>query len=168
MNKPEPEVIVPADTFRVACESLVFVAELQAAVAVCVYDDTQGSGGLLHLRYVATLKDKPLDLTDNTLSSGLLLMDRFCKELRATGARQQSWRVSIFGHTPETPGMEGPAATVLDLVKAFFADARLPVECKEVRCALGLVVRLDPREGRLSVHSKPGTRSARDTAPAGI
>ena len=95
---------------------------MRGALAVCLHDDTQAVGGLLHLRYVATSGDQPVDLTDNTLSSDLLLMDRFCKELRSAGARKQSWRVSIFGHTPGQPGMAGPAATVLDLVKAYFAD----------------------------------------------
>jgi hypothetical protein len=72
------------------------------------------------------------------------------------GARKQSWRVSIFGHTPEVPAMQGPAATVIDLAKAYFADARLPVECKEFNRSLGLLVRLDPRGGRIWVNDTPG------------
>ena len=87
-------------------------------------------------------------------------MDRFCKELRSAGARKQSWRVSIFGHTPQQPAMEGPAATVIDLAKAYFADARLPVECKEFRRPLGVVVRMDAREGRIWVNGTPGTATA--------
>jgi chemotaxis receptor (MCP) glutamine deamidase CheD len=161
------ELIVQPDAFRVSAEPLLLVAELTAALAVCLHDDTQAVSGLLHLKYVATNGNQPLDLTDNTLSSDLLLMDRFCKELRSAGARKQSWRVSIFGHTPDTPGMEGPAATVIDLAKAYFGDARLPVECKEFRRSLGLVVRLHAREGRVWVNSTPGTSaSARLAAPA--
>jgi len=160
------EILVQADAFRVGRDGSLLVADLTAALAVCVYDDTQGVGGLLHLRYVATSNDQPIDLTDNTLSSDLLLMDRFCKELRMVGARKQSWRVSIFGHTPDKVGMDAPAATVLDLVKAYFADGRLPVECKENRRALGLTVRMDPREGRIWVNGTPGTAAgARFAAP---
>ena len=33
-----------------------------------------------------------------------MLMDSFCKELRSAGARKQSWRVRVFGHTPRQPG----------------------------------------------------------------
>ena len=162
------EVLVPADAFRVSRDSLLLVSELHAALAVCLHDDTQAVGGLLHLRYVATGGgNEPLDLTDNTLSSDLLLMDSFCKELRSAGARKQSWRVSIFGHTPETPAMQGPAATVLDLAKAYFADARLPVECREFRRGMGLVVRLDVREGRIWVNGTPGTATTRLAAPVG-
>jgi chemotaxis receptor (MCP) glutamine deamidase CheD len=159
MAQLPPEQFVEADTFRVARESVMLVCEIRAALAVCVYDDTQGVGGLLHLRYVATNNDKPLDLTDNTLSSDLLLMDRFCKELRSMGARKQSWRVSIFAHTPQLPGIEGPAATVLELVKAYFSDGRLPLECKELQRELGVLVRLDAREGRIWVTGTPGVAS---------
>ena len=161
MNRALKEVNVQSDAYQVARESVLLVCELRAALAVCLHDDTQGVGGLLHLRYVATSDDQPIDLTDNTLSSDLLLMDRFCKELRSAGARKQSWRVSIFGHTPDaTPAMAGPAATVLDLAKAYFADARLPVECKEFRRSLGLMVRLDAREGRIWVNGTPGTANS--------
>jgi chemotaxis receptor (MCP) glutamine deamidase CheD len=162
-----PEMLVAADTFRVSRESVLLTCEVRAALAVCVHDDTQGVGGLLHLRYVATSDDKPLDLTDNTLSSDLLLMDRFCKELRALGARKQSWRVSLFAHTPGGANMEGPAATVLDLVKAYFSDGRHPLECKEMQRELGLLVRFDAREGRAWVMGTPGTvPNTRLAAPA--
>ena len=164
MIQQPPEIVVQPDAFRVSKESSLLSCELRGALAVCVYDDTQAAGGLLHLRYVAIANNQPLDLTDNTLSSDLLLMDRFCKELRQTGARKQSWRVSIFGHTPELPGMEGPAATVIDLSKAYFADARLPVECKEFNRPFGLLVRFDPRAGRIWVNSSTDVRQA---APLG-
>lgn len=159
------EVLVQADAFSVARESGVLIAQLNAALAVCVHDDTQGVGGLLHLRYVATSNDQPLDLTDNTLSSDLLLMDRFCKELRTFGARKQSWRVTIYAHTPDQAGMDAPAATVLDLVKAYFSDGRFAVETKDSRRASGLTVRMDPREGRMWVDGA-GTAGSRFAAPA--
>src|SRR4030095_10686968 len=162
MVQTPPEILVQPDAFRVTREPLLLVSELQAALAVCLFDDTQAVGGLLHLRYVAPSGSgtEPVDLTDNTLSSDLLLMDSFCKELRSAGARKQSWRVSIFGHTPQQLAMEGPAATVIDLAKAYFSDARLPVECKEFRRPLGVVVRMDAREGRIWVNGTPGTAAA--------
>lgn len=151
MSTVLPQFIVESDAFRVSRESSLLVSKLHAAVAVCVYDDTQGVGGLLHLRYVATSNEQPLELTDNTLSSDLLMMDRFCKELRKIGARKQSWQVNLIAHTP-TADMDAPAATVLELVKAYFADSRRPVECQEIRRPLGLTVRLESREGRIWVN----------------
>lgn len=167
MVEPASELIVDPDAFRAARGPAVLAAELHGAVAVCVYDDTQGVGGLLHLRYVAVQGDRPLDLTDNTLSSDLLLMDRFCKELRALGARKHSWRVNIIGHTPQTPDMDGPAATVIDLVKAYFADARRPVECREVRGALALAVRLEAREGQIWVGDEARAQAAAERCALG-
>ena len=142
-----PQIQIEADAFRIARESTPLCCELNAAVAVCVYDDTQGVGGLLHLRFLPSNATKPADLTDNTLSSDLLLLDRFCKELRSQGARKQSWRVQLIGHVPTTEGMDTPAATLLDLLRAYFADSRLPVECKEVRRSTAIRVSFDPREG---------------------
>jgi chemotaxis receptor (MCP) glutamine deamidase CheD len=159
MNLPS-HVPVQTDAFRVSRESVLLVCDLSAGLAVCVYDDTQAVGGLLHLRYVATNVNGPIDLTDNTLSSGLLLMDRFCKELRSLGARKQSWRVTIFAHTPELPNMQDPAATVIDLVKAYFADSRLPVASKEFTRPPGVVVNLDAREGRTWVDALPAAAVA--------
>jgi chemotaxis receptor (MCP) glutamine deamidase CheD len=48
------ELVVEPDAFRVTREPLLLVSELRAALAVCLFDDTQAVGGLLHLRYVAT------------------------------------------------------------------------------------------------------------------
>lgn len=144
---------VQVDAYRVTRTSTPLTCDLHAAVAVCIHDDTQGVGGLLHLRLAPSGQAQAADLTDNTLSSDLLLLDRFCKELRAEGARKQSWRVRLVGHIPDVQGMELPAATLFDLLRAYFADGRLPVECKEVRENGTLAVQLDPREGHVRIHS---------------
>jgi chemotaxis receptor (MCP) glutamine deamidase CheD len=163
MLQPPKEFFIEPDAFRVASEPVLLVADLRAALAVCLHDDTQGVGGLLHLRYVATDNDGSVDLTDNTLSSDLLLMDRFCKELRSAGARKQSWRVRIYAHLPESPNMEKPAATVLDLLRAYFADSRLPTECKEICKPIGVRVRLHAREGHVWVNGEGCAESAART-----
>jgi chemotaxis receptor (MCP) glutamine deamidase CheD len=147
---PAIEYQVKPDEFRVSRDSVLLSSHLMSAMAVCLYDDTQGVGGMLHLRYVATEDDKPLELTDNTLSSDLLLLDRFCKELRSLGARKHSWKIRILGHT--TKEVDAAAATVFDLVQAYFSDSRLPVDMRELKRADGIVVRMDPREGRFWVH----------------
>jgi chemotaxis receptor (MCP) glutamine deamidase CheD len=50
MHQPPDEFVVQPDAFRVSREPLLLVSELRAALAVCLYDDTQAVGGLLHLR----------------------------------------------------------------------------------------------------------------------
>jgi chemotaxis receptor (MCP) glutamine deamidase CheD len=163
-SMPVTEHQVRPDEFRVARESVLLSSYLSSAMAVCVHDDTQGVGGMLHLRYVASEDDKPLELTDNTLSSDLLLLDRFCKELRSLGARKHSWKVQILAHT--TSEVDVAAATVLDLVQAYFSDSRLPVDTRELSRAEGIVVRMDPREGRFWVHGADA--AAAHTASAGV
>lgn len=158
----EPEhLLVAPDAYRVANEHVMLICELHAGLAACVFDDTQGVGGLIHLRYVAPTDDRSLDVTDNTLSSDLLLLDQFCKELRRLGARKTSWRVRIFAHVPTEPKSEEHAATVVDLLKAYFMDSRLPVDCEEIRRDPPIVVRFDAREGRYWLHGSAGAVSSR-------
>ncbi len=146
------EITVESDVFRVARHPIVLVAQLQAAVAVCVHDDTQGVGGLLHLRYVATHNNRPLELTDNTLSSSILLLDRFCKELKSNGARMQAWRVRIIAHIPPTEGLAAPVATVLDLLKAYFSDIKVPPDVRQINRSTGCKLSIDAHEGRMWIN----------------
>src|SRR4051812_7095080 len=116
------ELLIQPEEYQVANTGVVLAVPLSSSLAVCIHDDTQGAGGVLHLRYSASHNGRPSDLTDNTLSSNLLLLDRYCKEMRGLGARKTSWRVRIVGHVPMNAGMEEPAASVVDLLKAYFAD----------------------------------------------
>lgn len=152
------QINVGVDAYHVCKDASFLICDLNAAVAVCVHDDTQGVGGMLHLRFIVSSVTKPQDLTDNTLSSDLLLLDRFCKELRAEGARKQSWRVRLISHVPTTDGMHIPAATLFDLLKAYFADSRLPVESKEIRRSGVVQLRFDSREGQVSLHALEAPR----------
>lgn len=158
------EVVVDPDAFRISKEPVLLVAQLRASLAISLHDDSQGVGGLLHLRYVAIVDGRPLELTDNTLSSSVLLIDRFCKEMKQAGSRAQWWRVRIVAHCAAGEGDE-PAATVLDLVRAYFADSAKPVHCQEIRRAEGVTVRTHAREGQIwtsgaSDQSPPLSRSA--------
>lgn len=145
------EYQVRPDEYQVARDPLLLVAHLHAALALCLHDDTQGVGGMLHLRYTSGTPEHPVALTENMLSSNLLLIDRFCKELRGLGARKTTWRVHIIGHLPSTKNLSEPAATVMDLMRAYFHDSRLPVESKEIERSTNLIVKFEPREGQFWV-----------------
>jgi chemotaxis receptor (MCP) glutamine deamidase CheD len=145
------ELLVQPEEYQVANTQVVLTVPLSASLAVCIHDDTQGVGGVLHLRYHASREGRPSDLTDNTLSSNLLLLDRYCKDLRGMGARKSSWRVRIVGHIPLNSGMEEPAASVVDLLKAYFSDNRLPVDCKEIKRVNGVMLRLEAHSGKIVV-----------------
>jgi len=145
------ELLIQPEEYQVANAPVVLAAPLSASLAVCIHDDTQGAGGVLHLRYSASREGRPSDLTDNTLSSNLLLLDRYCKEMRGLGARKTSWRVRIVGHIPTNSGMNEPAANVVDLLKAYFSDNRLPVDYKEIQRVNGILLRMEAHSGKIIV-----------------
>lgn len=142
------ELVVEPDAYRFSRDPVLLVAHLRASLAINLYDDSQGVGGLLHLRYVAMMNGRPMELTDNTLSSSVLLIDRFCKEMKKAGSRAQWWRVRILAHSA-SPETDEAAATVLDLVRAYFADSTKPVNCQEFKRVPGVTVRTHAREGQL-------------------
>lgn len=142
------ELVVEPDAYRISRDPVLLVAHLEASLAINLYDDSQGVGGLLHLRYVATVNGKPMELTDNTLSSSVLLIDRFCKEMKKAGSRPQWWRVRILAHSAAGESDE-VAATVLDLVRAYFIDSTKPVSCQEFNKVPGVTIRTHAREGQL-------------------
>ncbi len=142
------ELVVDPDAYRISRDPVMLVAHLQASLAINLYDDSQGVGGLLHLRYVATHNGKPMELTDNTLSSSVLLIDRFCKQMKKAGSRPQWWRVRLLAHSAAA-GADEVAATVLDLVRAYFIDSTKPVSCQEFKKVPGVTIRTHAREGQL-------------------
>ena len=147
--------LIQLEDYRVSDTAAVLMTLLSSSLAICMHDDTQGAGGLLHLRYATTHNGRPVELTDNTLSSNLLMLDRFCKEMRGLGARKTSWRVRLVGHIPSNVGMEAPAASVIDLLRAYFADTRLAVECKEIKRDKDVLLRLDSHSGKIVVTDAP-------------
>ena len=68
--------MVAPDTYHVSPEPMLLVAELHGALALCLHDEERGVGGLLHLRFKGGT-GRPSDVTDNTLSSVLVVLDRF-------------------------------------------------------------------------------------------
>jgi hypothetical protein len=77
------EITVAPDRFEVAADDAILVTELRSAIAVCVYDAVEEAGALLHLRCIVR-SPKPVDMTDSTLATELLLLDRCVESMRAT------------------------------------------------------------------------------------
>ena len=96
MDKHSREIHVAPDRFELTSGEALLVTELRSAIAVCVYDAAEEAGALLHLRCVVKTS-KPADVTDTTLSTELLLLDRCLQSLReaaptARDLRPASWR----------------------------------------------------------------------------
>ncbi|MGE0188438.1 MAG: hypothetical protein AB7F79_04675 [Steroidobacteraceae bacterium] len=151
MSDKSTEFLIQPGEYRTADSGGVLAAQLSHSLAICIHDDTRGVAGLLHFYYADSHEGRGVDLTDAVLSSHLLLLDLFCKAMRGLGARKTSWRVRIVGHIPVDQGMEAPAASVIDLLKVYFDDSRLPVDCKELNRPRDVLLRMDVHTGRVVV-----------------
>ncbi len=157
MSEKASEILIQPGEYRTSDDGKVLAVQLSHSLAVCIHDDTRGVSGVLHFHYAMTHEGRGVELTDAILSSHLLLLDLFCKQMRALGARKTSWRVRLVGHIPSELGMEAPAASVMDLLKVYFDDTRLPVECRELNRPKDILLRLDSHTGRIVVSdASPG------------
>ncbi|HEY1492220.1 MAG TPA: hypothetical protein VGF35_06310, partial [Steroidobacteraceae bacterium] len=120
------EITVSPDRFEVAVEDVLLVTQLKSALAVCVYDAEEQAGALLHLRCIVRTA-KPIDVTDTTLATELLLLDRCLASLRETvpGARHLQARVVV--HLADAPQAATACETVVALVRHYLEDAGVRV-----------------------------------------
>ncbi len=113
-----PFVNVLADDFAILDTDGVLMANLEASIAVCLYDAVFEPGALLHLK---AMPDKSLDteLTDVVLAADLLLLEQVFDALQATAPRAQYWQAKILTHCPPE---EIALASVVETVASFAAD----------------------------------------------
>lgn len=116
------EIAVAPDRFEATAEDAVLVTELQSAIAVCVYDAVEESGALLHLRCIVRTP-KPVDMTDSTLATELLLLDRCVESMRELAPTARNLQARVVAHLPDVPQARDTFDTVLTMVQHFLADA---------------------------------------------
>jgi len=125
------EVCVAPDRFEVVADDAVLVAELHSATAVCLYDAVEEAGALLHLRFIVR-PSKPADVTDTTLATELLLLDRCIESLRETAPAAKNLQAKIAAHLPENPDAQRACESVLALVRHFLDDSGMKVVTSDV------------------------------------
>jgi len=145
------EIHVAPDRFEVTAEDAILITELRSAVAVCVYDASEEAGALLHLRCIVK-PSKPADVTDTTLATELLLLDRCLEALReaAPGARRLQAR--IVAHQGESAQAKPVCETVMGVVRHYLTDAGVELLPEDV--AAGPVRTLRFRPGMGWVHTR--------------
>ena len=165
MSSEARQLEIAADSWHVARGHMLLSAQLEETLVICLNDDTQGVGGLLHLRLTAE-GARSLDLSDNTLSLNLLLIERFMKELRANGARSAALRGTLVAHVPKDSPVEVAASTLVGLIAAYFADSRVPLVRREIRHVPAVAVLFEPREGRIFLSGEArGTPAVQARSP---
>jgi chemotaxis receptor (MCP) glutamine deamidase CheD len=140
------EIHVAPDRFEVTAEDAILITELRSAIAVCVYDAAEQAGALLHLRCIIR-SSKPADVTDTTLATELLLLDRCLEALReaAPGARRLQAR--IVAHLADNAQAQPVCETVLGLVRHFLADAGVQLLPEDVAAGAARMLRFRPGMG---------------------
>src|ERR1700761_5253036 len=96
------EITVATDRFEVASDDAILVTELRSAVAVCVYDAVEEAGALLHLRCIIRAP-KPAEITDATLATELLLLDRCIESMRALAPGARNLQARVVAHLSDHP-----------------------------------------------------------------
>jgi chemotaxis receptor (MCP) glutamine deamidase CheD len=158
------EVVVAPDTYHVSPEPMLLVAELHGALGLCLHDEGRGVGGLLHLKFMGGT-GRPSDVTDNTLSSVLTVLDRFKRGVLGNGFKRDDIQARILAHALPPTAVE-PSASLVDLIQADLADSKIYCGSQTIRRTEPLRVCFQPFEGRVWVcgPSSLGTAAARRSA----
>jgi chemotaxis receptor (MCP) glutamine deamidase CheD len=146
---PPPEQTVAADNFAVVAEDVTLVAYLTGAFALCIYDAVQESGALVHLRIVPPGRANDPNLTDTTLATDLLLLDRCVNDLREIEPRAQYWQAKLVAHVPDTTVAKDRFQAMHGFLEAFLRDAKVKLISVDQHAGNAMVVRFRPSMGNL-------------------
>jgi chemotaxis receptor (MCP) glutamine deamidase CheD len=142
------EITVAPDRFEVAADDAVLVTDLRSAIAICVYDAVEEAGALLHLRCIVRTP-KPIDMTDITLATELLLLDRCVESIREVAPTARNLQARVVAHLPDHPQAQETFDIVLNMVQHFLADAGVKVLPLDMASGQVRAVRFRPSMGWL-------------------
>jgi chemotaxis receptor (MCP) glutamine deamidase CheD len=148
VTKDLTEFLVAPDTYHVSAEAMLMVADLHGAMALCLHDEARGVGGLLHLKFMGGT-GRPCDVTDNTLSSVLMELDRFKRAVLGNSSKRDEIQARILAHALPPAEISEPSASLVDLIRADLADAKIACGTQTLRRIDSLRVCFQPQEGRV-------------------
>ena len=144
------EIIVAPDRFEVAADDAILITELRSAIAVCVYDAVEEAGALLHLRCIVR-SPNPIDMTDSTLATELLLLDRCVESMREVAPGARNLQARVVAHVSDNPGSQETFDIVLGMVQDFLTDAGVRVLPLDVAAGQVRALRFRPSMGWLQL-----------------
>ena len=140
------EIHVAPDRFEVTAEDMLLVTELSSAIAVCVYDAAEEAGAMLHLRCIVRTT-RPADVTDTTLATEMLLLDRCLESLRAISPAARHLQARIVVHLAQEPHARPACETVVALLKRYLEDAGVQILPEDVADGPARNLRFRPSMG---------------------
>ena len=141
------------DHFDVVTNDVVLVAELNTTFALCHYDAVLESGALVHLRVGPPGRVQDPELTDTSLSTDLLLLDRCFAELRKSEPRAQHWQAKVVGQVQDSPGARERFDGVQSFLSAFLNDTNVKLISCDTHIDRVQLLRFRPAMGH--VRSEP-------------
>ncbi len=135
------------------------MAELHGALALCLHDEGRAVGGMLHLRFKGGT-GRPSDVTDNTLSGVLVVLDRFKRAVLGHSAPSDQMHARILAHALPPTSEDEPSASLVDLIKADFADGKIQCGTQILRRQDPVRVCFEPFEGRVWICGPGDLRAA--------
>jgi len=150
METLQRQISVPPDRFEVVAEDAVFTVDLQCALAICFYDAVDEAGALLHLRII-TRGAQPADVTDTTLATELLLLDRCVEALREIAPGARALQAKIAAHLSDGALHRRACDSVLTLVRHFLADVNITEISADVAAGSPRTLRFRPSMGTLQI-----------------
>jgi chemotaxis receptor (MCP) glutamine deamidase CheD len=150
MDRARPEIEVPPDRYEVVADDTILTAELSSGIAVCLFDAVEEAGALLHLRCIIR-SDKPVDVTDTTLATELLLLDRCIEALREAVPAGRNMQAKIAAHFPNAAAARAASQSVLALVGHFLQDAGAAAPAPDVAIGTARRVYFRPGMGELQI-----------------
>jgi chemotaxis receptor (MCP) glutamine deamidase CheD len=145
---PNREITVAPDRFEIVADDAILITELRSAIAVCVYDAVEEAGALLHLRCIIRTP-KPVDMTDSTLATELLLLDRCVEAMRELAPSARNLQARVVAHMSDVVGSKEMFETVLTMVQHFLTDAGVRVLPMDLASGQVRALRFRPSMGWL-------------------
>lgn len=116
-------LVVPVDHYNVVRDDALLHARLSGSYALCFSDEVFDAGALLHVQAGRPGKSADAELTDNTLSMDLLLLDRCIAGLRATEPQARHWQARFVAHVDAAAGGTERLLALRAFIEAALADA---------------------------------------------
>jgi chemotaxis receptor (MCP) glutamine deamidase CheD len=149
MDADDSALQVRPDDYRATSADVVLGAQLHSSLAVCLYDESEPDGALLHLRLAAPGQARNPDLTDNTLSGDLALLDRALRELTVANPRAQHWRARLVAQSEDQEAARQRCEGLQAFIVAFLQDAGVTVVGSAMHVAETVCVRFRPAMGQV-------------------
>jgi hypothetical protein len=134
------------DHFDVLDRDGLLTAELTGAVAVCLYDAVEETGGLVHLRLLP-----PRQGTGDEPLGDFLLFEACMARLKDVSRESRHWQARALAHLGADGSLNRVAESVVQSLTQYCADSRIRFVGCEQRMGLSVVLQFRPSMGQYRV-----------------